>query len=892
LSKFEKHSAKNAAKQNSNNNNNNQQPNSNKVHILWQQRQLNANKKTSVAMSSSAEASTEAAAAADGASGGAAASGWNVKFVPFSSAVDSPFWVRYCQEKLETIQLNEDAIPIRATFGVADGSAGSASAAAAAAGGNAAGNSTTRSPRLQCQESSLLLNHHDKDGSLIPNERIVVNGTLIGFNTKESFQKTDKNALIHDAFCPAFFKNNSDNDDQKVVQSLHSVLLLTFPDLKNHKVLYWFAFPALMTRSGKSIRAVQQELFAKSASFSAQDCTALCRHVAQMRLSQFLAASNDDTSSSSNNNNNNSAGLVPYFIWSKSKASCLPLSIQNYKQLVHDGQEKDNDDKEKEENNMGDNEHESVVFGFFDPVAAGGNTSILSPEAPTGWSLRNLVAYLSIHLNLGGKTVNILSYRPGRLHRLSREKCNNAAVDMEQQIAWAQAQDDSQSILLRIVVPTKHDYKWDEICLTTSGQKTKYRVVGWELNARAKSGPRSVNLRPILDPQHLAIQAADLNLKLMKWRQIPALNVEKLQSCKALILGAGTLGCNVARILLGWGVRHFKIIDNGKVSYSNPVRQPLFTLEDCHSEKDGSGSFKAVAAAEALKTIAADVESEGLVLSIPMPGHAGESHQVIAEAVEALDKLVQECDVVFLLTDTRESRWLPTIMAAAYDKMLINAALGLDSWLVMRHGGGGVATDSSSSSFNSCRDPPDTATARLLSQRLGCYFCNDIVAPENSTKNRTLDQQCTVTRPGLAPIASSMAVEMMVALLHHDDGTRAPAPAAAMSNYSPTVSAADGASSSSSISPLGVIPHQVRGSLVSYTMMKPTVPAFKSCTGCSGGVVQAYLQDKVGVVFSVCQSVEYLENISGLTSFRAEAAEKMDNLDAWDDDEDDGGEIE
>jgi ubiquitin-like modifier-activating enzyme ATG7 len=289
------------------------------------------------------------------------------------------------------------------------------------------------------------------------------------------------------------------------------------------------------------------------------------------------------------------------------------------------------------------------------------------------------------------------------------------------------------------------------------------------------------------------------------------------------------------------------------------------------------------------------------VLSIPMPGHAGESRPVIAEAVEALDTLVQECDVVFLLTDTRESRWLPTIMAAAHDKMLINAALGLDSWLVMRHGGGGddsgggvAAIDSSKS-----RDPPAMAkqeggrkatTTTTAHQRLGCYFCNDIVAPENSTKNRTLDQQCTVTRPGLAPIASSMAVEMMVALLHHDDGTRAPAPAAAISNFSPTVSSASsGSGGGSSISPLGVIPHQVRGSLVSYTMMKPTVPAFKSCTGCSAGVVQAYLHDKVGVVFSVCQSVEYLENISGLTAFRAEAAEKMDDLDAWDDD---GGELE
>lgn len=84
-----------------------------------------------------------------------------------------------------------------------------------------------------------------------------------------------------------------------------------------------------------------------------------------------------------------------------------------------------------------------------------------------------------------------------------------------------------------------------------------------------------------MDPARLADTAVDLNLKLMRWRLLPELQLEKVQETRCLLLGAGTLGCYVARSLLGWGVRNITFLDSGRVSFSNPVRQPLFDFEDC-----------------------------------------------------------------------------------------------------------------------------------------------------------------------------------------------------------------------------------------------------------------------------------------------------------------------
>lgn len=97
----------------------------------------------------------------------------------------------------------------------------------------------------------------------------------------------------------------------------------------------------------------------------------------------------------------------------------------------------------------------------------------------------------------------------------------------------------------------------------------------------------------------LAERAVNLNLQLMRWRMVPDLPLEHIQQTRVLVIGAGTLGSYAARTLLGWGVRNIAMLDNGRVAYTNPVRQPLYEFSDCL----GSGRPKAVAAAEALRRV-------------------------------------------------------------------------------------------------------------------------------------------------------------------------------------------------------------------------------------------------------------------------------------------------
>lgn len=367
--------------------------------------------------------------------------------------------------------------------------------------------------------------------------------------------------------------------------------------------------------------------------------------------------------------------------------------------------------------------------------------------------------------------------------------------------------------------------------------------LGWEKNERGKMGPRMVNLSANMDPTKLAESAVDLNLKLMRWRVAPQLDLGIVQRTRCLLLGAGTLGCAVARCLMGWGVRHLTLVDNSKVSYSNPVRQNLFTFNDCQN----GGRYKAVAAAEALLQIFPKMDCKGVVLSIPMPGHTvGESLlQQVKEDVSTLEQLIDSHDAVFLLMDSRESRWLPTVIGAAKQKLVLTAALGFDSFLVMRHGIREMGTDGPLPSTAAI--PRNSIPGRML----GCYFCNDVVAPGNSTNDRTLDQQCTVTRPGVSYLAAGHVTELLVAILQHPDKELAEASVKEQGNVKEGV--------------LGPVPHSLRGFLGRHQLLTPASTAFDQCSGCCSEVLKAYMEEGFEFLLKVFNSTAYLEEVSGLS---------------------------
>ena len=125
---------------------------------------------------------------------------------------------------------------------------------------------------------------------------------------------------------------------------------------------------------------------------------------------------------------------------------------------------------------------------------------------------------------------------------------------------------------------------------------------------------------------------------------------------------------------------------------------------------------------------------------------------------------------------------------------------------------------------------------------------------KKSMSDRTLDQQCTVTRPGVAAIASALLVEIFVSLLQHPQLNRAPAPERQAEDRGEH--------------PLGIIPHQIRGFLPNFQNLVVRGTSYDRCSACSERITSAYITDGWTFVRRALNEKGFVEELSGLAEVR------------------------
>ena len=168
--------------------------------------------------------------------------------------------------------------------------------------------------------------------------------------------------------------------------------------------------------------------------------------------------------------------------------------------------------------------------------------------------------------------------------------------------------------------------------------------------------------------------------------------------------------------------------------------------------------------------------------------------------------------------------------------------LGFDSYVIVRHG--------MSSAVHK---------QEVNGERLGCYFCNDILSPHNSMKDRTLDQQCTVTRPGLSFISAAFASELLVSLLHHPAEVGAPA--------------FDPESKKNDETCLGALPQYLRGSCSEFESKIFVSYSFPNCVACSDYVLNEFSSDRDEFMYRVMNDPDYLQSVTKISDVLRETEE-------------------
>jgi ubiquitin-like modifier-activating enzyme ATG7 len=153
-------------------------------------------------------------------------------------------------------------------------------------------------------------------------------------------------------------------------------------------------------------------------------------------------------------------------------------------------------------------------------------------------------------------------------------------------------------------------------------------------------------------------------------------------------------------------------------------------------------------------------------------------------------------------------------------------------------------------------------------------------------KDQTLDQQCTVTRPGVAAIASALLVELLASVLQHPKKQHAPSPVRSKSADSSSAASYERDPPDHA---LGIVPHTIRGFLHTFQNLILSGRSYPQCSACSKPILDAYRNSGWAFVKEALNNREYVAEVSGL----AEVQRRAEDVEVeWSDEEEEDGEME
>lgn len=135
-------------------------------------------------------------------------------------------------------------------------------------------------------------------------------------------------------------------------------------------------------------------------------------------------------------------------------------------------------------------------------------------------------------------------------------------------------------------------------------------------------------------------------------------------------------------------------------------------------------------------------------------------------------------------------------------------------------------------------------------------------------KDRTLDMQCTVTRPGLSFLSSAYASELLVNLIH----------------TTPAEFAKETRDTTLNSAEFGLVPQHVRGSASGFNVELMSSESYEHCLGCGAKIVEEYLKDRHKMVLTACNSPNYLQEVSGIAKDLEIGEENAQDIICFDDD--------